>query len=209
LTASAERVEQVLACPELRNFLRVLEERNLNRSKRVSPFLLGPHLFGIIQRIEARQDNLQRMPALDRSPAELRAHFQGASVKAKALARLVRKAPQPHIALAARDDVREAFSLFSPCPTIQSPNEREAIVPLDQLLDEAAASLDLLAKNISRPRARGSDQSEAAGFLATTFRKALKKPYHSEVATIVQVLTGKVTDEDYVKKIEKRWGGNR
>jgi hypothetical protein len=78
-------------------------------------------------------------------------------------------------------------------------------VPLDQLLNEAAASLDLLAKNISRPRARGSEQSEAAGSLATTFRKALKKPYYSEVATIVQVLTGIPTDEDYVKKIEKRW----
>ena len=202
------RVEQVLACPcpELRNFLRVLEEHNRNRSRRANPFLLGPHLFHVIHSVEARKDSLQMMPALGvRRPAEFRAHFQAASVKAKALARVVQKAPQPHIALAARDDVREAFSLFSPCPTIQSPNEREAIVPLDRLLDEAAASLNFLAKNISRPSARGSDQSEAAGFLANTFRKALKKPYHSEVARIVQVLTGEVTDEDYVKKIEKRW----
>ena len=197
------RVEQVLACPELRNFLRVVEKHNRNRSKRANPFLLGPHLFRIIHSVEARKATLQMMPALGRSPAELRAHVKAASAKAKSLARLVRRGPQPFVALAAHNDAREVFST---CPTIQSPNEWEAFVPLDRLLAEAAASLDLLAKNISRPSARGSEQSEAAGVLDTTFRKALKKPYHSEVATIVQVLTGKVTDEDYVKKIEKRWG---
>jgi hypothetical protein len=203
-TAFAERVEQVLARPELRNVLRVLEEHNRNRSKRANPFLLGPHLFHIIRSEAERKSTLSKVSILQRRPSELRAHFQVASVKAKALARLVRKGPQPLIALAARDDVTEASSLFQPCPTIQSHNE-QAVVPLDRLLDDAAASLDLLAKNISRPSARGSEQSEAAGFLATTFRKALKKPYHSEVATIVQVLTGIPTDEDYVKKIEKRW----
>jgi hypothetical protein len=212
-TAIAERVEQVLASPDLRDFLRVLEKHNLrvleehnrNRSQRANPFLLGPHLFHVIHSAEARKDSLQMMPALGRRPAELRAHFQAASVRAKSLARLVRRGPQPFIALAAHDDVTDAFKLFQPCPIIQSPNRRKSIVPLDRLLDEAAELLDLLSKNISRPSARGSDQSEAAGFLATTFRKALKKPYNSEVATIVQVLTGIVTDEDYVKKIEKRW----
>jgi hypothetical protein len=204
-TAFAERVEQVLAHPDLRKVLRVLEEHNRNRSKRANPFLLGPHLFRIIRSEAERKSTLSKIPILQRRPAELRAHFKAASVKAKALARLVRKGPQPHIALAARHDAREAFSLFLPYQTIQSPNELEAIVPLNRLLDEAAASLDLLAKSISRPSARGSDQSEAAGFLATTFRKALKKPHNSEVATIVQVLTGIPTDEDYVKKIEKRW----
>jgi hypothetical protein len=194
-----------LACPELRNFLRVLEEHNRNRSQRANPFLLGPHLFHVIHSIEARKDSLQMMPALGRRPAELRTHFQEASAKAKGLARLVRKGPQPLVAIATRDRVTEAFKLFQPCPIIQSPKRRKSIVPLDRLLDEAAASLDLLAENISRPSARGSVKSEAAGFLATTFRKVLKKPYHSEVATIVQLLTGKDTDEDYVKKIEKRW----
>jgi len=204
-TAIAERVEQVLAHPDLRNFLRVLDEHNRDRSKRANPFLLGPHLSRIIHSVEARKDSLQMMPALGRRPAELRAHFQEASAKAKGLARLVRKGPQPLVALATRDRVTEAITLFQPCPIIQSPKKRKSIVPLDRLLGEAAASLDLLAENISRPSARGSIQSEAAGSLATTFRKALKKPYHSEVATIVQVLTGKVTDQDYVKKIEKRW----
>jgi hypothetical protein len=201
-TAVAKRVEQVLACPELRNVLRVLEEHNRNRSKRSNPFLLGPHLFHIIRSEAERKSTLSKIPILQRRPWEVRAHFQAASAKAKSLARLVRRGPQPFIALAPRDDAREPFPPFQ---TIQSPNGLEAIVPLDRVLDEAAASLDSLAKNISRPSARGSDQSEAAGFLATTFRKALKKPYHSEVATIVQLLTGIVTDADYVKKIDKRW----
>jgi hypothetical protein len=204
-TAFAERVEQVLARPELRNVLRVLEERNRNRSKRANPFLLGPYLFSIIHRIEARREYRQQMPALGRRPAELRAHFQDASKKAKALARVVRKGPQPFTSLAARAHMTDAFKLFQPGPIIQSPKKQKSIVPLDRLLDEAAGSLDLLAENISRPSARGSVKSEAAGFLAITFRNVLKKPYHSEVATIVQVLTGKDTDEDYVKKIEKRW----
>src|SRR5262249_39248676 len=153
-----------------------LEEHNRKQSKRASPFLLGPHLFHIIRSEAERKSTLSKIPILQRRPWELRANFQAASAKAKSLARLVRRGPQPFIALAARDDAREAFSLSPPFQTIQSPNELEAIVPLDRVLDEAAASLDLLAKNISRPSARGSDQSEAAGFLANTFRKALKKP---------------------------------
>jgi hypothetical protein len=204
-TAVAQSVEQVLTYSELRNVLRVLEEHNRNRSKRANPFLLGPHLFRIIHSEAQRKSTRSKIPILQRRPWELRAHFQVASVKVKALARLVRKGPQPRIALAAREDVTDAFALFQSCPVIRSRSESDVIVPLDQLLDEAAASLDLLAENISRPSARGSYQSEAAGFLATTFRKALKKPYHSEVATIVQILTGIVTDQDYVKKIEKRW----
>ena len=204
-TAFAERVEQVLACPELRNVLRVLEEHNRKQSKRASPFLLGPHLFRIVRSEAERQATRSKVLVLQRRPAELRAYFQDDSVKAKALARAVRKGPQPFVALAARDHMRNAFNLFQPCPIIQSPNRRKSIVPLDRLLDEAAASLDLLANNISRPSARGSVKSEAAGYLATRLRKTLKKPCHSEVATIVQVFTGKVTDEDYVKKIEKRW----
>jgi hypothetical protein len=44
-------------------------------------------------------------------------------------------------------------------------------------------------------------------FLATKFRQQLNHPYHSHVATIVMVLTGIDTDEDYVKKIDKRRPG--
>jgi hypothetical protein len=215
-TAFAERVEQVLARPELRNVLRVLEEHNRNRSKRANAFLLGPQLFRIIHSIEARQDNLQWMPALDRSPAELRTHFRDASAKAKSMARLVRRGPRPFIALAARDDVTEASSLFLPCPTIQSPNELEAIVPLDRLLDDVAVSFDQVARKISGTRqhrnpakkARDAERSElrrlAARDLAATFRQNLNQPCHSHVATILAVLTDIDTDADYVKKVEKR-----
>jgi hypothetical protein len=203
----AKRVEKVLASPELVNVLRVLEEHNRNRA---TPFLLGPYLFHVIHAVAGRKAILAKMPVLGRSSQELRAHFQAASVKAKALARLVRNAPQPHVALAARDDVREAFSLFSPCPTIQSPNEREAIVPLDRLLDEAAASLEGV--KISGTRWHRKPEEEqlrhyAARFLARRFREQLNHPYHSHIATIVTVLTGIDTDEDYVKKIDKRRPG--
>jgi hypothetical protein len=177
---------------------------------------LGPYLFHIIHSIEARQDNLQRMPALDRRPAELRTHFRDASAKARSVARLVRRGPRPFIALAARSDVTEAFSLLLPCPTIQSPNEMEAIVPLDRLLEDVAASFDQAARKISGTRqhrnpakkGRDAERSEvrrlAARALAATLRQNLNQPYHSHVATIVAVLTGIDTDADYVKKVEKR-----
>jgi len=112
--------------------------------------------------------------------------------------------------------VTEAFSLFQPCPTIQSPNELEAIVPLDRLLDDVAVSLDQAARKISGTRQhrnpakkpRDAERLElrrlAAGVLAATFRQNLNQPYHSHVATIVTVLTDIDTDADYVKKVEKR-----
>jgi hypothetical protein len=191
----------------------MLEKHNSNR---VAPFLLGRCLFYVIVSVEEREGTLERMPVLARRPAEARIHFEEASAKAKALASLVRKGPQPLIALAAHDDVREAATLFQPCPIVQSPNQSEATVRLDWLLDKAAASLDSVAKKI--PRARQHRKSTAttrnaklselqrltASVLVTAFRKKLNHPYHSHVATVVTALTGIVTDADYVKKVEKR-----
>jgi hypothetical protein len=82
-------------------------------------------------------------------------------------------------------------------------------VPLDQLLNDAAAALDTAARNISRTWQHQKPSGEelrrlAAGVLATTLRRNLNQPYHSHVATIVTILTGITTDEDYVKKIDKR-----
>ena len=155
------------------------------------------------------------MPVLGRRPGETRTHFHEASAKARALARLVRKGPQPHIALAA-DYVRELTTLFQPCPILQSPNQSETTVTLDWLLEKAAASLDSAAKKIARTRQHRKPsanptidtQSElrrlAADILVTVFRTKLYYPYHSHVATIVTALTGIATNADYVKKIEKR-----
>ena len=145
------------------------------------------------------------MPALGRRPAELRSHFTDASAKAKELARLARKAPQPHIALAAHDDIRAAFALLMPCPIIQSASQSETTVPLDWLLIEAAACFDSVAKKIPRTHHHRKAQKTrtidnqfelkrlAAGRLVIQFRKCLGSPYHSHVADIVEALTGIAT----------------
>jgi hypothetical protein len=208
----AQRVGDVLSHPELRKVLGVVATHNQNRS---TPFLLGPCLFNIIHSLEARGDTLRLMPALGRRSAELRAHYREASTKAKELARLVRQAPQPHIALAGRDDNRAA-SLFLPHPIIQGRSQSETIMPLDCLLNEAAASIDSVARKIPRAhhhRKAGKTPTVAdkrrlkrlaAGRLVIEFRKNLGYPYNARVAEIVEVLTRISTDADYVKKIDKR-----
>jgi hypothetical protein len=216
----AKKIEKVLESCELAPVLRVLErhnnEQDNEKGRKRRPFLLAPYLFQAINSIEQRKTTLKRMPVLGRRPGETRTHFHEASAKARALARRVRKGPQPLIALAAHDDAREAVTLFQPFPIIQSPDRSETTVTLDWVLDRTADSLDSVAKKIAsagqhRKRAANANshtQSElrrlAADLLVTAFRRELGYPYHSHVATIVTTLTGIDTDADYVKKIEKR-----
>jgi hypothetical protein len=197
-----------LANRDLADFLSVLETHNDNRS---SPFLLGPYLDHIIRSFEARKESVQSMPALERRASELRAIYHDASKSAKNLARLLRKVPQPSVALSARDEVREAVSLFQSFGVIQSRDPYDAIVQLDGLLDEAAALLEsITARRIPRAshhrkRTEGLElRHVAASVLAAKFRQELDQPYHSHVATIVTLLTDITTDEDYVKKIARR-----
>jgi hypothetical protein len=205
--AVAQEVKKILANPALADFLSVLEAHNDHRS---SPFLLGPYLAHIIHSSEARKESVQRMPALKRRPSELRAYYHNASKSAKNLARLLRKVPQPSVALSAPDEVREALSLFQPFSVIQSRNPCDAIVPLDQLLDEAAALLEAITARIpnASQHRKGTERLRlrhvAASVLAAKFRQELDQPYHSHVATIVTLLSGVTTDEDYVKKISRR-----
>jgi hypothetical protein len=105
---TAKRIERVLAHPDLSNFLRVLRDRNKEHG---TQFLLAPHLFYVIRAAEDRQSTIAKTPALGRRPAELRAHFKKASAKTAALARLVWKGPEPHIALAAMSDYRKPWPL--------------------------------------------------------------------------------------------------
>jgi hypothetical protein len=196
-----------LANLDLADFLSALETHNDNRS---SPFLLGPYLAHIIRSIEARKESVRRMPALERRASELRVCYHNASKSAKNLARLLRKVPQPSVALAARDEVREAFPLFQPFGVIQSRDPYDAIVQLDQLLDEAAAILQSITARIPRAsyHRKVTEQLQlrhlAASLLAAKFRQELGQPYYSHVATIVTSLTDITTDEDYVKKIARR-----
>src|SRR5262249_13490769 len=141
------QVEKVLQRPELAKFLIVLEKHN---SARKTPFLLGPHLFQVVGSVEDRRATRTRMPVLNRPPAEVRAHSQEGSAKSKALARLLRKGPQPGVALAARNQDWEAFKAFA--PLIQSSKDCAENVPLARLLDDAAASLDSIAHKISRAK---------------------------------------------------------
>src|SRR5262249_10029033 len=90
------QVEKALHRPELAKFLTVLEKHN---STRKTPFLLGPHLFQVVGSVEDRRTIRTNMPVLNRPPAEVRAHLQEASAKSKALAKLLRKGPQPGVAL--------------------------------------------------------------------------------------------------------------
>jgi hypothetical protein len=207
----AQRVESVLVRTELRNVLEVVATHNRNRPNRnrSSLFLLGPYLFNIIHSLEARSDTQLSMPALGWGNAELRAHYRKASANAKELARLVRKAPQPHIALAAHDEDREAFTPFLPCPIIQSPSQSETIVSLDRLLNDAAASIDSLTKKIRRAHQHRKVDRLQLRHLATCrlvieFRNNLGRPYHTHVAKIVEALTGITTDADYVRKVDER-----
>jgi hypothetical protein len=149
------------------------------------------------------------MPALARSAGELRAYYHRASKIAKDLARLLRKVPQPSVALSARDEYREALSLFQRFNVIQSRDQCDAIVPLDQLLDEAAASLGSITHRIPKARHHRKKANQelrfvAASCLVSTFREKLGLPYHSHIAIIVTLLTGITTDPDYVKKIDSR-----
>lgn len=204
-TTIAKYIEKFLASPRLRSVVCMLEEHN--RRGRSTPFLLGPLLFGVMRSIEARKDVHSRMPVLMRRPAEVRTFFRNASAKTRALAKLIQKGPQPSIALAAHDYMRQEFGLFLPFPVIQSSTGKAYIVPLDQLLKEAAVSFDEVAQKIAK-RTKEPAAMElrrlAARRLVAAFRKQLKRPYHSHVATVVQELTDIVTDADDVKKIEKR-----
>src|SRR5262249_33581922 len=87
---------------------------------------------------------------------------------------------------------------------------------LARLLDDAAASLDSIAHQISRAKSHrqpvkygsAARQQElrlrAASFLAEVCRRALNHPYHSHVAVIATLLSGINTNADYVKKSERR-----
>jgi hypothetical protein len=211
ITQTAERALEILQRHELAKFRAVLEKCNRGRGR---PFLLGPYLFQIIESVEERWAMLGRYPLLGRPAAEVRDHIRHVSTDAKALASLLRKGPQPHIALSARCDAWDAFALMWRFPIIQSPSEAATIVPLDELLNSIARDLGACkiprAKQHNQPakKEKRARQHElrllAASILVEVLRRELKHPYHNHVATIAEALSGISTDADYVKKVEKR-----
>jgi hypothetical protein len=213
MTRTAEKALEILQHRELSKPLAVLEKFNSD-SERKGPFLLGPYLFRVIRSVEQRQAIRAKHPLLGAPPAEVRDHFRQTSTDAKALANLLRKGPQPRVALAARHYARDAFE---PLPMVQSPGKAKIIVPLNELLHRVAASLDIAAQKITRAKLHNrlakKKESKArqyelrlltASILVEAFRRELKHPHHNHVATITTVLSGISTDADYVKKVEKR-----
>jgi hypothetical protein len=94
--------------------------------------------------------------------------------------------------------------------------ERE-VVPIVTLLERGAAWFEgqtqrvvARSKQNRHPAARANEtyadelRSRAAEFLVGVFRKTLGHPYHAHVATIASIISGKQTDEDFVKKVEAR-----
>ena len=144
----ARRVEKILKRRELVQFLADIERHNADRKAR---FRLGPHLFQVIVSVDERLAARSKMPALDQPNAYLRTHFQDASTKSKALAKLLRRTFQPKIALAAYSEGPDIRRLLDPFPIIQSSTGSVTIVLLDKLLAEAAASLEFdRARNLPR-----------------------------------------------------------
>jgi hypothetical protein len=182
------------------------------------PFLLAPHLFHIIHSIQARSDVRNIMPVLDQPPAQIRDHLSALSTKAKRLAKMLRKGPQPRVALAKIRRVDDAIGMFLPSPVIHSDRKSAVILTLDQLLDKAAASLSSIAMQVTRAEEhrrpaksatnaqKEEKRSRASIVLVHAFRKHLGQPYHDHIAKIAGLLSDIPTDSDYVKKVAKRSG---
>jgi hypothetical protein len=211
------RIEEHLNDLRLREVLDLLERKNRDRlrerGRRRAPFLLGPYLRHIVRAVESRREFIAKMPALRGTPAELREHYREVAGKASVLAAVLRKAPQPNVVLAARDEEWEAFSLLW-WPLLETTNKGPT--PLAEVLDDAATTLRVMAKMVSSEMPRrqyGKKQAEqhasevrrfAAWRFADLFRSELDRPLHEHVATLATVLSGINTDADYVKKEEKR-----
>jgi hypothetical protein len=210
LTSVAQKVEGVLRRPKLRKLLALLGKRNNSLEKGNRPFLLSPYLLHAVSSVDARLAALSKLPALSRRASEVRQHFRDASTRSKALAVLLRKAPQPGVALAARNYLSDAHALFAALPTLTAESEADTIEPLDRVLERAAEVLDFIARTIPRGGQQVETTSQqlqlrsrVAGLFGV-FRKQLGHPYHSHVATLATLLSNIPTSTDYVKKMDRR-----
>jgi hypothetical protein len=216
------RIENILRHPDLAPFLNMLERHNRNpkilpgrRLPRPGPhFLLGPHLFQVLMSVEARRALRAKLPTLDKPAAEVRAHLQMVSGRCIRLANLIRKGPQPHVALAGETGANEALKVFAPWTELfeASNGSDRQVCTFAELLDKATGWFDELAGHVPRAKenihtGNGALRVRAAEFLPYVFRKRLDHPYHAHVATIATIVSGIETDADFVKKVEARQSG--
>jgi hypothetical protein len=194
--------------------IRPLTSPELHRKK--EPFLLAFQLFHIVDSVEMRSDTRKSIGLSERTAAELQSHLLNASTKSKMLAALLRKDIQPRIVLAAQPDDYELYQTFLPLRIIHSDGNSASLVPLDELLDKVARSLDSIANRITRapqnrrpskrPKKAQKEElrSRIAGRLVKILCERLGRPCHGHVAAIAHLMTGVPTDADYVKKVAKR-----
>jgi hypothetical protein len=219
------RLQEVLSVLERKNRDRLRERREVlapserknrdhfrEKARKRAPLLLGPYLHYITRAVESRREAIAKMPALGRTPAELREHYREIAHQAAALAAALRKAPQPNVVPMPRE-AGEAFGVFWPTSEFFF----EGATQVSELLDKAATTVRSIAGSVSAkvPRRTGGktkhDRQQASQirrFVAIRFsdffRRELGRPLHEHVATIATVLSGIATDADYVKKAEKR-----
>jgi hypothetical protein len=214
----AQRVEEIMRCPELLLFLTVVEQHNRRphwepgrRLPQKDNFLLCPHLFQVLISVESRNELHQRLPVLDQPASEVRMHLLKAATDCKGLAALIRKGPQPGVALAGATSANEVLKVFAPWSELfeAADDSERQIVAFSDLIGRAAAWFDALATHVpraaqNRHTGNGALRVRAAEFLPGVFRKRLGQPHHAHVATIATIVSGIPTDADFVKKVEAR-----
>jgi hypothetical protein len=211
-------VTKILRHPNLVPFLSILEHHNSTprwqlgrRTPTKTRFLLGPHLYQVHSSVRARDETRRRLPVLDQPAAEIRAHFRTVAGECKTLAELLRKGPQPLVALASETRTNELLKVLNPLTELfeASDDSERQHIPFTELLERAARWFDELAAQIPRAKqnkqtAKGELRFRAVEFLVSVFRKRLNHPYHAHVASIATILSGIETNADFVKKVDAR-----
>jgi len=212
-----ERLRGILNDPRLVPVLRILEKHNScprwepgRRTPTNARFRLGPHLRQVLTSVQGRGEMRQRLPVLDQPAAEVREHLQDVSAGCKRLAELIRKGPQPHVALAGETSTNEVLKIFLPTEVFEALDGSDRqVVAFAELLDKAAGWFEALAGHVPRAKenrhtGKGALRMRAAGFLVDVFKRTLGRPYHSHVGTIATIVSGIETSADFVKKVERR-----
>jgi hypothetical protein len=216
------RIKEILYRPELVRLLRIIEKHNSEprevpdrRLPQKDNFLLGPHLFQALASVESQRELRQRLPMLNQPAAEVRNHLRKVAADCKALAVLVRRGPQPHVALAAGTSANEALRVFAPWTELfeAADDTERQIVAFSDLIGRAASWFDALAGHIP-PRAtqnRNTDPAmlrrRVAEVFLHLFTERLGDPYRTHVAAITTIVSGTETHTDFVRQMEAQQTG--
>jgi hypothetical protein len=225
----ATQIEEILHRPELLPLLRIIGQHNSRpreipgrRLPQKDNFLLGPYLFQVLISVEGRNEQRRRLPALDQPAAQVRDHLQDVAANCKNLAALIRKGPQPHVALARKTGANDLLRIFAPLTELfeASDSSERQVVALGELMARAADWFEVQADQVPRAKQnrrpsvpaawaeRADLRTRAAELLPGIFRKQLGHWYRAHVATIATIVSkGIETDADFVRKVERQQTG--